>query len=536
MEQVEVDVLFVGAGPASLAGAYHLAGLLKKNNLSNISVAVIEKSKEPGDHILSGAVMDPCGLKELIPDFIERDAPLDSPVRQDRMMFLTSGSNFTLPFVPPSLNNHGNYIVSLDRLCVWLAGEAEKSGVDIFFQTPGAELIYEGNRVAGVKTASAGLNKSGAKKSNYQPGYEIRAKITILGEGAFGSLTQSLIQKLDLMKGKNPQTFSAGVKEIWEVPAENHKEGSVIHTLGWPLSSDTFGGGWIYHMRNNLVSIGFVVGLDYKNPDLDLQEELQKYKTHPMISKMLDGGKLLAYGAKAIAEGGYFSMPRLYGDGFMLIGESGGFLNSARLKGIHLAVKSGMLAAETAFEALRKNDFSSVSLSGYENKFKSGWAFRELWKVRNFHQGFKHGLWAGMANYALQWLTGGRGLFARYPSSPDWPSLAKGVRPLEKTRGLTPLGIPKMSDLYLSGVYHEEDQPSHIVITEPDICSNQCMHEYGNPCRNFCPAGVFEIVDNQLKLSPSNCIHCKTCAIKDPYNIVLWKVPEGGGGPRYKMM
>jgi len=520
MEQVEVDVLFVGAGPASLAGAYHLASICGKNNLPKISIAIIEKSKELGDHILSGAVMDPRALRELVPDFLERGAPVDTTVKLDRVMYLTKNGKFVFPIAPPSLRNHGNYILSAGKLTSWLGAEVQKLGVDIFLSTPAAEILYEGPRVSGVRTQAMGLNKLGEKKPNYQPGIDIKAKVTILGEGAFGSLTQLLIEKLDLLKGKHPQSFSLGVKEIWEVKPENHEEGLVIHSLGWPLKFGTFGGGWIYHMKNNLISIGFVVGLDYSDPNLDVQEELQKYKTHPMIAKMLEGGKLIAYGAKTIAEGGYFSMPRLYGDGFLLIGESAGFLNAARLKGIHLAIKSGMLAAETTFEALKKKDFSSAVLSDYEKRFESSWAKKELWRARYFYQFFRQGR-----------------------LKPDWTSLThkQGVRPLVN-KGPDPLFVTKLSDLYLSGVYHEEDQPSHIIVQDTNICHDRCEAEYGNPCQYFCPANVFEWVDNDqgtdktLRLSPSNCIHCKTCAIKDPYNIVLWKTPEGGGGPRYKNM
>lgn len=539
MNQVEVDILFVGAGPASLAGAYHLARLIKNQNLSNISIAVIEKSQGLGDHILSGAVMDPGSLRELMPDFLQRGAPVDTPVKCDQVMFLTRRSKFILPIAPPALRNHGNYILSLGRLVQWLGGEVQKSGVDIYLGTPASEILYDGDRVIGVRTSGKGLSKKGEKKSNFQAGIDIKAKVTILGEGAFGSLTQSLIQRLDLAKGKNPQSFSTGVKEIWEIEPERHVEGLVIHTLGFPLKPDTFGGGWIYHMKNNLVSLGFVVGLDYEDPNLDFHEELQKYKTHPSIAKMLRGGKLLAYGAKTIAEGGYFSMPRLYGDGFLLTGECAGFLNSARLKGIHLAIKSGMLAAQTALQALIKNDFSKSALSDYERRFETSWAKRELWRVRNFHQGFRDGLWAGLAHYALQMLTGGRGLWSRYPSGLDWKTL------IPTRAGSLPevrVGVSKLSDLYLSGVYHEEDQPSHIRILDTDICHNRCRTEYGNPCQYFCPANVFEWVENEqgtgtvLRLSPSNCIHCKTCAIKDPYDIVRWLSPEGGGGPRYKNM
>lgn len=508
MEQIEVDVLFVGAGPASLAAAYRLSALIKKNNLPNISIAIIEKSKEPGDHILSGAVMDPSALRELIPDFIERGAPVDTPVKRDDVMFLTRNGKFTFPILPPAFQNHGNFILSAGKLTQWLGEQVQKMGVDIFFATPGAEILYDGERVIGVRTAPRGLNKSGEKKNNFQPEVDIKAKVTILGEGAFGSLSQSLIQKLNLSLGKKRQHFSLGVKEIWEISRENHEEGRVIHTLGFPLKFGTFGGGWIYQMKNNQVSIGFVVGLDYSNPDMDVQEELQKYKTHPLIAKLLTGGKQIAYGAKTISEGGYFSMPRLYGDGFLLIGESGGFLNLARLKGIHLAMKSGMLAAETVVESLRKNDFSKAALSDYEKRFEASWAKKELWNSRYFYQIFNPG------------------------KKEDWQTLRYQPRLSKRDRS------NKLSDLYLSGVYHEEDQPSHIVILDNNICHMRCRQEYGNPCQNFCPAGVFEIVGDEklLRLSPSNCVHCKTCQIKDPYQIVLWKVPEGGGGPRYKSM
>ena len=417
-ERLDADVLIVGAGPAGLACALHLSQLIRRHNeagnqpqLSAENIYVLEKGREIGAHQLSGAVMDPRGLAELVPDF-EKTAPLDTPVTDDAAYFLTAGGSWKLPITPPPLRNHGNYIISLNKLAKWLGGLVEQAGVNIFTQFAGAELIYEGEGIAGVITEDKGRDKDGKPKDNFTPGYELRAKITVLAEGPRGSLTKELVERKQL-DGLNPQAYSIGVKELWEVPAGRIAPGWVAHTLGWPLDSSMYGGGWIYGLRDNRVSLGLVTGLEYHNPRFDPHEAFQKFKTHPFVRRILEGGKLVRYGAKAVPTGGWYSMPRTYLDGGLIIGDSAAFLNAQRLKGIHMALKSGMLAAETIFEALRAGDTSARTLAAFPRKVEASWVAKELRSVRNFHQGFQHGLWTGLAHTALQFVTGGRGLVIR---------------------------------------------------------------------------------------------------------------------------
>jgi len=432
-ETLEFDVVFVGAGPANLSSAFHLAQLVKKYNeeisigsrktdpLPDIEIAVIEKGATVGAHILSGAVMDPKALKELMPDFIEQGAPLESPVKEDSFLYLTSKYAIKSPITPPPLKNHGYYVVSLNRLTAWLGEKCEEVGVNIFPEFPGADLLYDDqDRVLGVRTGDKGIDKEGKRKANYEPGVDLRAKVTVLGEGPRGSLTKQLVQRLGLDEGREPQVYSIGVKELWELPDDRYPAGRVTHTLGFPSDTQTYGGGWIYGMQNNIINIGYVTGLDYKDPLLDPHAEFQRYKTHPFIAKLLEGGKMIRYGAKTIAAGGYFAMPKTYADGVLLVGDCAGFLNSQRLKGIHSAIKSGMLAAEVVFEALVAKDFSAKQLQRYEQIVNDSWIIPELKKVRNFHAGFKHGRWLGIVNTGLQFFTGGRawGLFDRDRATP----------------------------------------------------------------------------------------------------------------------
>src|SRR6267142_3637593 len=420
-ESLEFDVVFVGAGPANLSGALHLARLIKKHNeavasgelkaesLGEIEIAVIEKGAAIGAHILSGAVMDPKGLKELMPDFIEQGAPLESPVKEDYFLYLTKTRAIRSPITPPPLVNHGYYIVSLNRLTAWLGEKCEEAGVNVFPEFPGADMLYdEEDRVIGVRTGDKGTDKDGKRKPNYEPGVDLHAKVTVLGEGPRGSLVKQLTQRLNLDEGREPQVYSLGVKELWELPDDRYPAGRVTHTLGFPSDSHTYGGGWIYGMQNRILNIGYVTGLDYQDPLLDPHAEFQRFKTHPHIARLLEGGKMIRYGAKTIAAGGYFAMPRVYGDGFLLVGDCAGFLNSQRLKGIHSAIKSGMLAAEAIFEALLVDDFSAQQLKRYEALVNESWIMPELRKVRNFHAAFKHGRWLGLANAGLQFITGGR--------------------------------------------------------------------------------------------------------------------------------
>jgi electron-transferring-flavoprotein dehydrogenase len=552
-EVLEVDVLFVGAGPASLSGALHLRNLLDTHNrnagsgsqkLESVSIAVIEKGREIGAHTLSGAILDPIALSELLPNYNELGAPLDTPVTQDAIYFLTSRSKFPFPFIPPPLNNHGNHVISLSRLVKWLGELAESRGIDLFPGFAGTELLFEGDRLIGVRTGDRGVDKEHQPKPGFEPGVDILAKIVVFGEGVRGSLTKQLVSRLKLDAGKSPQVYAIGVKEVWELPAESLDKGHVIHTLGYPLKHEDYGGGFIYNM-GKLLSLGLVVGLDYRDPYLDPHQEFQRFKTHPFIASLLNGAKLAHYGAKAIPEGGYYTIPQSHFHGGLIIGDGAGLLNSQRLKGIHLAMKSGMLAAETVLEALLKNDFSEQSLQTYEDRLRASWAGKEMYKVRNFHQGFEHGLFPGMINGALQFVTGGRGWKDPLPNRAGHERLEKIVsyyaqaasepKPFEVDGNLT---FNKVTNVYFSGTRHEEDQPAHLLIADLSVCYERCTPEYGNPCQRFCPANVYEMVETdgqgkRLQLNPSNCVHCKTCDIMDPYQVITWVPPEGGGGPNY---
>jgi electron-transferring-flavoprotein dehydrogenase len=563
-----MDVVFVGAGPANLSGALHLARLVKEHDeavasgkregksLGELEIGVIEKGAAVGSHILSGAVMDPKALRELIPDFIEQGAPVESPVKEDEFLYLTKTRAIRSPVTPPPLKNHGYYIVSLNKLVAWLGEQCEAAGVNIFPEFPGAEMLYDADdRVVGVRTGDKGINKEGKRKANFEPGVDLLAKVTVLGEGPRGSLTKSLAQRLNLNDGREPQVYSLGVKELWELPDDRYPAGRVTHTLGYPSDAHTYGGGWIYGMQNRILNLGYVTGLDYQDPLLDPHAEFQRFKQHPFLAKLLEGGKLLRYGAKTIAAGGYYAMPQLYADGVLLVGDCAGFLNSQRLKGIHTAIKSGMLAAEAIFEAMLAGDFSARQLQRYETLVKESWITPELRKVRNFHAGFRKGRWLGIANAGLQFLTGGRswGLFDRAEAESGHAALKKlsdygykGDALEQRYDGLRFDGkvtFNKLTDVYHAAVGHDEDQPVHLHVLDTNICVERCAEEYGNPCQRFCPAAVYEMVEDpatagkrRLQINFSNCVHCKTCDIMDPYQIINWVTPEGGGGPEYKNM
>jgi len=547
-ERLDADVLIVGAGPAGLACALHLARLIRQHNesggqpeLSTENIYVLEKGREIGAHQLSGAVLDPCGLAELVPDFAT-SAPLDAQVTDDAAYFLTRNRAWKLPITPPPLRNHGNYIVSLNRLVKWLGGLVEQAGVNVFTQFAGAQLIDEGGAIAGVITEDKGVDKDGKPKDNFTPGYELRAKVTVLAEGPRGSLTKHLVAGKNL-DGFNPQVYSIGVKELWEVLPDRINPGWVAHTLGWPLDSSMYGGGWIYGMRENRVSLGLVTGLEYHDPRFDPHEAFQQFKTHPFVRRILQGGKLIRYGAKTIPVGGWYSIPKTSLDGCLIIGDSASLLNSQRLKGIHMAIKSGMLAAETIVDAMRANDFSGAKLSAFRRKIDEGWVGRELRSVRNFHQSFQHGLWPGLAQAALQFVTAGRGLIdpMRMPAGYTQYHKIDGAGPAPpRFKGDGVLTFDRLTDVYHSGTRHEEDQPCHLHVLDTNICVNRCIFEYGSPCQYFCPAAVYEMVEEKgvrrLKINFSNCVHCKTCDIADPYQIIDWVPPEGGGGPNYEGM
>lgn len=552
-ETLQTDVLIVGAGPAGLSCALRLVQLFKAHNekvskssgpaLSAENIYVLEKASEIGAHCLSGAVIDPRALGELLPNFDAQGTPLESPVTRDSVYYFTRAGKWKLSINPPFFRNRGNYIISLNKFAKWLGELAEREGVSLFPGFAGREVLYEQNRVVGVRTEDKGIDRNGNRKPNFQPGQELRAKVTVFAEGPRGSLTKQLVDRLGLDRGRNPQVYTLGVKELWDIPAGRLKRGHVIHTAGWPLNSRQFGGGFIYALSDTRLSLGLVAGLDYQDPRFDAHNAFQQFKTHPWVKNLLQGGQMIRYGAKAIPEGGYFSIPSTAMDGALIVGDSAGFLNSQRLKGIHLAMKTGMLAAETIFEALLKGDFSAATLGKFEDRWKTSWVQQELWKVRNFHQGFDHGFWWGTIHGALQFATGGRGVRARYPSRAGHQRMrflsAYEGTPAGRVKGDGKLTFDKLSDVYLSATHHEEDQPSHLKIADFDICNDRCTREYGNPCQYFCPAHVYEMEDNpagpgkHLKLNPSNCVHCKTCDIMDPYQIITWVTPEGGGGPHY---
>jgi len=546
-EQLEADVLIVGAGPAGLACALHLANLIKAHNasgtkpeLSAENIYVLEKGRELGAHQLSGAIMNPKALAELVPDF-EKSAPLDTPVTDSAALFFTEKSSFRLPITPPPFVNTGNYVVSLSKLVKWLGEKVEAAGVNVFKEFGGAQLIYERDGIGGVITEDKGVDKNGKPKDNFQPGYELRAKVTVLAEGTRGSLTKELVAKKKL-DNINPQSYGIGIKELWDVQPGKIQPGYVVHTLGWPVPSSMYGGGWIYGLSNNRVSIGLVIALEYADPRFDPHATFQKWKTNPFVAKLLDGGKLVRYGAKSLPYGGWYSMPRNYFDGGLIVGDSGSFLDSQKLKGIHLAMKSGMLAAETAFEALKTGDTSAKMLSAYQTKIEQSYIKKELRKVRNFHQGFAHGQFRGFINTAFQQITGGRGLVDPMPAHPGHEAYKKinGQPAAPRFAGDGKLTFDRLTDVYHSGTRHEEDQPCHLHVADLNVCATKCVEEYGNPCQYFCPAAVYEMVKDgagqKLKINFANCVHCKTCDIADPYQIINWVVPEGGGGPNYEGM
>lgn len=547
-ERIDTDVLIVGGGPAGLACALRLAQRIAADEAAGRAPAfsadgifLLEKGAELGAHILSGAVMDPRALAELIPDYLQQGAPIESPVMQDALYFLTSSGSHKLPVVPPPLSNHGNVIISLGKLVQWLGGRAEEAGVSIFSGTAGAELIIEDGVVRGVITDDKGLDREGGEGDNFEPGLELRARLTIFAEGARGSLSGRLIKAFNLDADSNPPAYGLGVKEIWEIPAGRIEPGTVWHTFGHPLPTDMQGGGWLYALSGNRVSVGLVAGLHYADPTFDTHRALQQYKQHPLIKRVLDGGKLLKYGARALAKGGYWSLPKLHAPGALLVGDAAGFLDSLRLKGVHMAIKSGMLAADTAYESLAANDVSDTALRAYHERFEASWMKTDLWRARNHQQGYAHGLLPGIAHTLLQAVSGGRGVRERYAGKAPHETL-------DPVRRTTPavaahdgkLSFDKLASVYHSGTGHREDQPVHLRLRDAEHCV-RCSVTFGNPCQHFCPAGVYEMVDapeggRRLKINAANCVHCKTCDIMDPYQNIDWTPPEGGGGPRYEGM
>jgi electron-transferring-flavoprotein dehydrogenase len=549
-ETLDLDILIVGGGPAGMAAAIRLSQLQQAKGGEPLAIAVLEKAREPGAHELSGAVLDPSSLRDLIPDFEAKGAPLAAKVHHDAVYFMTRGGKLKFPIIPPPLRNHGNYIISINRFVKWLGQQVEAAGVDIFSGFGASEVLYDGANVVGVRTGDRGIDKKGQKKPTYEPGVDIRAKVTIFCDGVRGNLTKTLVKKFSLDQGRLPQIYALGIKEIWEVPKDRLAAGSVIHTMGYPLKMQEFGGAFIYAMPDGLLSVGFVSGLDYRDPMFDPHLTFQRFKQHPFVSRLLEGGKMVRYGAKALPEGGWHTVPRVHMDGALIAGDAGGFMNSMRLKGIHLAMRTGMLAAETAFEAVRAGDVSAAKLASYQQRIDASPVRRELYPVRNVHQAFGHGLLAGLMYSGLSLVTGGwwfkdpmpshagheriakmADYYGGTPPSPDEP-----VQPVKIDRQLT---FDRVTGVHHSGTRHLEDQPSHLLVHDTDICRTRCRVEYGNPCTRFCPASVYEMVDagdgtKKLHINASNCVHCKTCDIMDPYQIIDWVPPEGGEGPQYE--
>ena len=544
-ESMEFDVLIVGGGPAGLAAAIRLKQLAADKG-QELAVCLIEKGAEIGAHILSGAVMDPRAITELIPDWKERGAPLNTAVSEDKVIFLSETGGRTLPnaLLPECFINHGNYIVRLGHVAKWLGEQAEALGVEIYPGFAGAEVLFdEAGAVKGVATGDMGLTRDGTPGPNHQPGMELHARYTLFGEGCRGHLGKQLEARFNLRDGADPQTYGIGIKELWEVPAANHRPGLVVHTAGWPLPADTYGGGFVYHLEDNLVSVGYVVGLNYANPHLSPVEEFQRYKTHPQIRQYLEGGKRLGYGARAIAAGGLQSLPKLVFPGGALIGDDAGFLNAARIKGSHAAIKSGMLAAEAAFEALGA-DRQRDELTAFPAAFRQSWLHAELHKTRNFKPYMKRGLWLGSLLFGFdQKVLGGKAPWTLHNTA-DHTAL-KPAAECAKIDYPKPDGVltfDRLSSVFLSNTNHEEEQPCHLQLKDPAVAIAVNLATYDAPEQRYCPAGVYEIVRDgeqgapRLQINAQNCVHCKTCDIKDPTQNINWVVPQGGEGPLYQGM
>ncbi len=545
---MDYDVVIVGAGPAGLSAAIRLRQMSAESG-HEVSVCVLEKGSEVGAHILSGAVLEPRALDELIPDWKDRGAPLNAPVTGERFMVLTEKGSFGVPVwtMPPQMSNHGNYVVSLGNVCRWLAEQAEALGVEVYPGFAAAEVLYdEQGRVTGVATGDMGVAGDGSHKDGYQPGMELRAKYTFFAEGCRGSLSKSLMERFALRDGCDPQAYGLGLKELWQLDPAKHKAGTVIHTAGWPVDSKTWGGSFIYHLEDNQAAVGYVVGLDYENPHLSPFDEFQRFKTHPAIRPMLEGGKRIAYGARALNEGGLQAIPELVFAGGALIGCAAGFLNVPKIKGTHTAMKSGMLAAEAAFEALKSGDPGYGVLAAYPDAFRRSWAHAELHKVRNFRPAFvRWGLYGSMLYGGLDLkLLRGRAPWTFRHRHADHETL-KPAAEMPKIDYPKPDGVvsfDKLSSVYLSNTNHEEDQPVHLRLTDTTVPIAHNLALYDAPEQRYCPAGVYEILRDEdggnprLQISAQNCLHCKTCDIKDPKQNITWVTPEGGGGPNYPGM
>ncbi len=542
-ESMEVDVLIVGAGPSGLAAAIRLMQLAQENE-RELMVTVVEKGSEVGAHILSGAVMEPRALNELIPDWKDKGAPLNTPAANDTFMVLTEKGGFKMP-TPPQMNNHGNYIVSLGNVCRWLGEQAEALGAEIYPGFAAAEVLYhEDGSVKGIATGDMGRQKDGSPGPNFEPGMELHAKYTLFAEGCRGHLSKGLMETFDLRKDCDPQSYGIGIKELWEIDPAKHKPGTIIHTAGWPLESDTYGGSFLYHLEDNQVAVGFVVGLDYQNPHLSPFHEFQRFKTHPKIRPTFEGGKRIAYGARAINEGGFQSIPGLNFPGGALIGCSAGFVNVPKIKGSHTAMKTGMLAAESVFEAIASGANPADGLPAYSDAVRKSWVWDELYKVRNIRPSFRWGFWKALIYSGIDtYLFMGRAPWT-FKQHADHTQLKKAseCKKIEYPKPDNEVSFDRNSSVFLSGTAHEDAQPAHLTLKDDSVPVKVNLAEYDGPEARYCPAGVYEFVDDEsgdgkkLQINFQNCVHCKTCDIKDPTQNIHWVVPEGGNGPNYPNM
>ena len=545
-EAMNFDVVIVGAGPSGLSMGIRLAQLAQAAE-RELTICILEKGAEVGAHILSGAVIETRALDELIPDWKEKGAPLTVPVKSDRFLYLTEKGSMAMP-TPPQMHNEGNYIASLGNLCRWLAEQAEELGVEIFPGFAAAEVLYDSSgAVRGVATGDMGIGKDGQPGDNFEPGIELIGRQTIFAEGCRGSLSAELMEKFNLRDNADPQTYGIGIKEIWDVKPEVHKEGSALHTIGWPLKSDTYGGSFLYHNENNQVAVGFVVGLDYRNPYLSPFEEFQRFKNHPDIRPIFEGGKRVAYGARAISEGGFQSIPKLTFRGGLLIGDGAGFLNVPKIKGTHTSMKSAMVAAEAVFELLpaeydEENPGAALEATAYPQQLSKSWLWSELHKQRNIRPGFRKGLWLGLINAALEsYIFRGRAPWTlSHHADHEQTGEKKDYSPIDYPKPDGKVSFDRNSSVYLSGTNHEENQPVHLRLRDESVPILLNLEKYDAPEQRYCPAGVYEIVEKEgkpmLQINAQNCVHCKTCDIKDPSQNIHWTVPEGGGGPSYPNM
>jgi len=549
IDTISTDVLIIGGGPSGLATSIHLADILKQRGV-NKRILLIEKGRSIGSHILSGAVIKPSVFKELLPDVDISDIPFSAKVNKDKTVLLGEKFAIALPFHVPYMSNSGNYTASLGQICRYLAIKAEEKGVEIYPGFAVDEILYKDGKVTGAKTKDTGLDHHGNQLENFQPGTRIEAKITIFAEGTRGSLTKMLIQKFNLNEGRNEQVYSLGCKEIWSVPPGNIQSGEIYHTMGYPLDNDEFGGGFIYGLNDNKVAVGLVVGLDYQDPTFDVHDAMQIWKTTSFVSKFLKGGKMIEYGAKTLPEGGYYSIPKLFLDNALIVGDSAGLVTMPALKGIHLAIKSGMLAAQATADALSNNDTSETSLQKYETLLNNSFIYKEMFPVRNFRQGFAKGLIIGGIQFGTQLITGGAGFFGRLRSHADSQTTIKlselKKKPFkERFKGKLEfdkvLTFDKSTDVYHSGVFHDEEQVVHLHINNPENYNAVNIAEYGGPEQFYCSSEVYEIHTNksgekELRIHAENCMHCKTCDIKAPGAGITWVVPNGGNGPDFQNM